>query len=260
MGRTMMRWQTNLLLFWAILFCGCFVPGAYVTKNPGARDQGVRFYRPKPYLRITPSTDVSDDGADTDGLPPSSKYVEMTLVYLPDFSEEYSIRVTPGLGTANATIELEDGWKFTGLVDASFDTKFSENVKAIAGAIPARATASEATRDKALMERKMVVQAVNVPIGYYESVISLGPDGRKRLYGWRYIGFAPISPCPIDMEGQSCADCNSTDGPIFALVFRDGVMVFCPMSEAIDANPVRIEAPHESDSCSETILPLPSSN
>jgi len=35
----------------------------------------------------------------------------------------------------------------------------------------------------------------NDPAGYYEAVMNRGPDGRNRLFGWRYLGFASFAPC-----------------------------------------------------------------
>ncbi|MEK6249935.1 MAG: hypothetical protein N2C12_17255, partial [Planctomycetales bacterium] len=93
-----------LMLVFCVAFGGCF-PGVKVRKNPGPKDLGVRYYRPKPYLLLSPMA----EGRDND------QHVAISLVYLPDYSEEYSINVKPGFGSANVQIKLDQGWNLTQL-------------------------------------------------------------------------------------------------------------------------------------------------
>lgn len=208
-----------------LVLLGAFVPLAaaactstFVRKDPGQHDRGIRFYRPKPYLLVEPAAGVSND------------LVVMSLAYLPDFSEEYSIHVRAGFGVNKTKITLEDGWKLTQL-DVDVDSKTSENITAIAGLIESIGGLIPAARAFGPSD-KACIKASNVPLGYYESVISPGPDGRKRLYGWRYVGFAPFAACPQQGTGADCLDCQS----LYGLVFESGAMVFKPLAAAAAPN------------------------
>ena len=97
-----------------------------------------------------------------------------------------------------------------------------------------------------------VVAASNVPIGLYEAVFDTD-GGKKYLKGWRYVGFSALgggSPIGVD---QSCArgpnspgwggpdgsapGCpapgasSSIPGPLYGLVFFNGVMTFRQLDE-----------------------------
>ena len=61
-----------------ILVTGC--TSVKVIRNPDEGDTGIRFFRPKPYLLVTPAD-------------PTGRLVNMKLEYLPDFNEEYSAHV-----------------------------------------------------------------------------------------------------------------------------------------------------------------------
>src|SRR4051812_28494878 len=64
----------------ALLFSMGCTPGLRVTKNPGCLDHGIRYYRPKPYLFISPaaaetSTTTSADSTTTTLKNPSPDLV-----------------------------------------------------------------------------------------------------------------------------------------------------------------------------------------
>jgi hypothetical protein len=211
----------------AVMTFGC-TPRVRVRQSPGPKDTGIRYYRPKPYLRIEPASSVVTEGKKTTATP-SDEFVAITIEYLPDFSEEYSIEVCPGLGSANVTVGLTDGWNLTS-VNQTLDSQFDENVKAVAdlakaasGFIPTNGFAEGPPQGS---PQKFVVAATNVPIGYYESVISKDACGKKRLYGWRYIGFLPYSSCPIEMCGSQHLACQGVPSELFGIVFDHGVMKF----------------------------------
>ena len=162
------RWATFVLA--AIVLTGC--TRVVVNKNPSERDRGIRYYRPKPYLFITPGTTTSSesaaaftttcktiqnsdlkmqlDDAQAKGIvrtqatpvdyevsseelplapipggmeratmekaaddPPPGAKVSITMMYMPDFAEEYSIRLMPGLGIGELSLKLDDGWNLT---------------------------------------------------------------------------------------------------------------------------------------------------
>ncbi|QDV47252.1 hypothetical protein Enr13x_71610 [Stieleria neptunia] len=206
---------------------GC-TPRVRIRAAPGPDDTGIRYYRPKPYLRIEPGGSVVTEGR-VSTTTPSDEFVAISLEYLPDFSEEYSIDVRPGLGTANVSVGLTDGWNLTSL-NQELDSQFDESVQAIAdlakagtGFLP---TAKGSGGSVPGSTQKFVVAATNVPIGYYESVISKDACGKKRLYGWRYVGFLPFSPCPTEMCGGQQLACSSVPSDLFGMVFDNGVMTF----------------------------------
>ena len=192
-------------------------------------DTGIRYYRPKPYLLVEPAeSEVTNTGAKTITKTPSDEFVKVSLEYLPDFSEEYSIDVRPGLGTANVSVKLEQGWNLTS-INQELDSQFDENVKAIAelaGAAAKFVPTSALDGAPAASKKRWVVAATNVPIGYYESVISNDSCGKKRLFGWRYVGFMPYAACPTEVCGVDQIACQDVNAPLFGLVFRNGVMTF----------------------------------
>jgi hypothetical protein len=182
-----------------------------VTKNPTDCDRGIRYYRPKPYLLIQPVGDSPD------------RRVSIALHYLPDFSEEYSIRVRAGLGINQTNIALQDGWNLT-QISQKLDSQFDENIGAVADLIgslpiPTAGKSPDAT------PMHMVVRATNVPLGFYASVIRCGPDGKKRLCGWRYVGFQPFNtPCGSQVTCGPSIEGDPT--AVYALAFERGVMTF----------------------------------
>lgn len=207
----------------SILFgtVGC-TPRIRVTANPTAETNGIRYYRPKPYLKIVPAEiRVAKDASRIEpGL------VTITLEYLPDFTEEYAVDVRPGFGVANVSLTLEDGWNLTE-INQELDSQTDENLsaagdlmKAVSGLVPTAADSPEI---------QFTVPATDVPLGFYESVIGRGPDGRKRLYGFRYLGFLPYQSCPTVMGGIDAACCGDPLSPLYGLTFEGGRMVFKPL-------------------------------
>lgn len=205
--------RTCLLLF-ASFACGCAT--TTVTRDPPPWDKGIRYYRPKPYLFVQPADNGSDE------------FVQLSLKYLPDFSEEYSIRARAGLGINQTSIKLADGWNLVE-IDQKLDSQFDETLEA-AGDLIGNLPIPTAGTPAGVPRAKMVVRATNVPLGFYEAVLSRGPDGRKRLYGWRYVGFYPFAACPMHVSAEDCIDCHASD--IYALTFRRGVMTFQPLATA----------------------------
>jgi hypothetical protein len=195
-----------------------------VKKNPGPHDHGVRYYLPKPYLLVTTSH-VDKKAGDVTTREFHKNKVDIVLEMRPDFSEEYSIHARAGVGINKTEIELEDGWMLKS-VNFKVDSNTTENINAISSLLgnlgPLKKTAAEGTREPVEVARG--VEAHNVPLGYYESVIEPDGCGKKRIYGWRYVGFLPYSACPTDLTGAQCKPC--TDGEIYGLVYEHGVMAF----------------------------------
>lgn len=205
---------------------GC-TPRVIVRAHPTKNDNGIRFYRPKPYLKIEPA-EVAVDKSRTELVP---SMVRISLAYLPDFSEEYAIDVRTGCGTANVGIKLEDGWNLTE-ISQDLDSQTDENieaigslVKAVGGIVPTAAAQDSAA------DVSFTVPSRNVPIGFYESVVGRDAHGCKRLYGFRYLGFLPYAGCPVDMGGHERSCCGDGLQPLYGLTFDNGTMVFQPLDE-----------------------------
>lgn len=204
-------------------FSGCILPRTKIVKNPKDDDTGLRFYRPKPYLMVKPMTNKSGE--------PVSGFVSLETKMLPDFSEEYSVHVRPGIGSNDTQITLTDGWNLTAL-NVDVDSQIDENIDAVANLVKAIPVPTDGVGTS-----EFVVPALNVPVGLYEAVIATNQKCRKQLMGFRYVGFLPFSPCPVDMCGESSAHCGT--GVIYGLVYDNEVsgMVFKPLEELAFAKP-----------------------
>lgn len=235
----------NQMLMLTVVCClvisGCF-PGVKVRKNPGPKDTGVRYYRPKPYLLLSPVA----EGEDND------QHVAISLVYLPDYSEEYSINVKPGFGSANVQIKLDQGWNLTQL-NQDLDSQTDEIISAVGdvlGKLPLAGSGGEG---------RFFVRASNVPLGYYEAVIDSDPNGCKQLYGWRYVGFLPYRQCPVTAGGLDSFHCNEVPGPLFGLVFESGTLTFKRLDavEQIEPELIGLAPPADPPTGSNGIIRLP---
>lgn len=220
------RSHVLMLLLASLLLSGC-APRVIVRANPRPNDRGIRYYRPKPYLKIEPA-EVAIEKNQTKIVP---GLVRISLAYLPDFSEEYSIDVRSGLGIANVGIKLEDGWNLTE-ISQELDSQTDENTKAFASLLSAVGDVTPTSSGPSgTPEVSFTVPARNVPIGFYESIIGRDNRGCKRLYGFRYVGFLPFAGCPIDMGGQQSACCNDPYNGLYGLSFVDGQMLFLPLDQ-----------------------------
>ncbi|WP_146601245.1 hypothetical protein [Novipirellula aureliae] len=228
--RKCLRYVPALLLF-SLALPAC-TPKVIVRKSPTDQDSGIRYYRPKPYLKIEPAEVVVNKSEST--LVPGM--VRVSLVYMPDFSEEYSISVRPGCGIADVGIKLEDGWNLTE-ISQELDSQTDENVEAIGSLLSAAGgLIPTSAREKSTNALSFTVPARNVPIGFYESVVGKDHCNVKRLYGFRYLGFMPFAGCPIEMDGHSHASCQAPGicgqhptGSLYGLTFVGGEMVFQPL-------------------------------
>lgn len=219
------------------LAVGC-TPRVKVIASPKPHQSGIRYYRPKPYLLVTSgqaSVTVNDkEKTTTTTTVPDIRYVNIQLQYLPDFEEEYALDVKTGLGTANVNLTLEDGWNLTG-INQQLDSQTDENLEAVANVVGALSKLPLAQGEKggASENRQssptFCVKATNVPLGYYESVYERDACGRKRLVGFRYLGFMPYAACPLIMTGVECGHCATTE--MYGLVFVGDCMVFKPLHE-----------------------------
>lgn len=126
-----MRLRSSLALLLAVAGIACsHVRIARVTAGTSS-DEGLRFFRPWPYLLVT--VDRSD-------------LVQATIVYLPDRSEEYVIEPKVGLGSVDVKVALDDGWQLASL-GASSDSRVPETIEAVSELIGAASSVAAAPRD-----------------------------------------------------------------------------------------------------------------
>ena len=157
------------------------------------------------------------------------------------------------MGTNTTNIKLENGWNLTG-IDQNLDSQTDENIKEFAtlvekagGLLSAREgvqglTPRSLPAGESQSTKTFVVQATNVPLGYYEAVIDC-KDGKKALYGWRYVGFAPFLGCPPNASGSHHLDCETEC--LYGLVYRKGVMTFAPLDCISNPNTPGLNDPME---------------
>ena len=226
------------LLAMALVFTGC--ARMVVRKHPGPKDTGIRFYRPKPYLFIGPNGPAKEEKTKNENAKANEEPTETTLSlvpvsmrveYLPDYSEEYSIKMKPGLGTTKLGVTLTDGWNLTS-VNAETDQQYDEILKSVAdlvGSIGSLAGARDAKRDLA----PDCQAESSVPFGYYEAVLACNECGTKELIGWRYIGFLACLGCPVSASvHRQSFECGQD--PLYALVFKKGALRMERMDSLLD--------------------------
>lgn len=90
-----------------------------VNRVTSRNQPGIRYWRPAPYLALEETSEGTKVTCNA------------KVVMLPDKSEEYTITMNTGIGTASAKPQIQDGWNLVGL-DASADSKTNENVTALA--------------------------------------------------------------------------------------------------------------------------------
>ena len=114
-----MKKRLHLLTVLIFLMTGCAgVEIAKITSDNPYRE-GLRFYRPYPYLWVTKDKDGNLQGS---------------ILYLPNKNEEYVIRVKSGIGSVDAKFTLENGWNLTGLNEVR-DSKTPEMITALTGSL-----------------------------------------------------------------------------------------------------------------------------
>jgi len=78
--------------------------------------EGIRFYRPAPYLLVTRD---------------AKEALQISLIYLPKTTEEYVIQFKSGLGSAEMKFKLDGGWNLTDFGETR-DSKIPELVTSLA--------------------------------------------------------------------------------------------------------------------------------
>lgn len=123
---TLSRPLLLLCLFALTCLAGC--ARMKVTRLTAESDyeDGIRFYRPVPYLVLT---------KDAKGA------LAANVISLPDKNQEYVIQQEVGIGTSNLTVTLDQGWNLVAL-GHELDSKVPEMITALtgaAGALPFKA-------------------------------------------------------------------------------------------------------------------------
>ncbi len=95
---------------------GCASVSVTPVTKEDRRTPGVRYYESEPYLLIVKDT--------------------IQLVWLPNYNLRYAVKTTPGLGKADGSVKLADGWRLTEL-GAIVDTKVPEAISAVADLLKA---------------------------------------------------------------------------------------------------------------------------
>lgn len=128
-----------IVIFMVIgLFLGCArLSVVRITDPENSRMEGVRFYRPYPYLMI--SEVVVPESKPEKPEKPGKPMLQYKIIWLPDLSQEYAIQVRPGLGTIDFKPTFEEGWRLVG-IDAKVDSKAKEIIEATSGLIAKGAT------------------------------------------------------------------------------------------------------------------------
>ena len=117
-----------LLVSITITLTGCpRVKVNRLTNHDDTTAEGIRFYRPIPYLAV--SHTESEPGKSED------MKTNFSIVWLPDMSQEYTIRASSGLGTVSYKPTLENGWKLTGL-DVNLESKATDILTVVASLVP----------------------------------------------------------------------------------------------------------------------------
>lgn len=111
-----------LLLLTALMFVMAGCAGVEIkrvtSKDPNM--EGLRFYRPHPYLLVT-----SEGEKNT---------LVCKIIYLPNKNEDYALRVTSGMGSIDAKFTLENGWNLTQYGETK-DSKTADIITALTGSL-----------------------------------------------------------------------------------------------------------------------------
>ena len=108
-----------LLAIVIFLMAGCARVEITKILDEKSYKEGLRFYRPHPYLWVT---------KDPEGA------LQSTIIWLPNKKEEYVIKVKGGIGTVDLKCTLENGWNLTEFGETR-DSKTPEMITALTGFI-----------------------------------------------------------------------------------------------------------------------------
>jgi hypothetical protein len=154
----MTKWTITLVCS-AFLISGCAEVQVKHVVDQDTSD-GVHFYEPRPYLLVSNQQKQDDKGN-------VQNQFSSQIIWLPDHSRCYVVKIKPGWGTVDGNVKLQDGWMLDTL-GSKTDSKGPETITAIAGLV-----------------REVAVKADQTPQGLY--LIDIAPDGTVNLVkqpGW----------------------------------------------------------------------------
>ena len=99
----------------------------------GSCEDGLRFYRPEPYLLVTAT----------------EKDLNTTVVWLPNYAEEYVLREKGWFGSTEIEATLTDGWNLT-KIGSKPESQVPETMTSLGGVIGAVATMIEKSKTAAI--------------------------------------------------------------------------------------------------------------
>ena len=112
-----------IFLLSLMVICGCAQVKVSPVDDEHPYSEGLRFYRPHPYLLVTEKSEKE------------GRTLEGNIIYLPQKKEEYVIRVQPGIGRVDAKFKLEHGWRLTDFGEVR-DSKTPEMIEAFSDLWP----------------------------------------------------------------------------------------------------------------------------
>jgi hypothetical protein len=113
------RFYSYGVLTLALTASGCARVEITRLADANSYSEGLRFYRPAPYV----VTSLEKDNVCTS-----------RIVYLPDPEQEYVLRVHSGWGSVDGKVTLENGWNLASLGETR-DSKAPETITAVGGLV-----------------------------------------------------------------------------------------------------------------------------
>ena len=111
-----------------VALAGCAGYKVLPVDSKNDAQEGLRFYRPQPYLVVREDTTGKKAGTE--------RRLAYEVIYLPDYSKGYVMQRRGGLGTVEASVKLTNGWMLAEL-GMKTDSQVPQTIEAIAKIIPA---------------------------------------------------------------------------------------------------------------------------
>lgn len=127
--------KSSLLIVVIFLIVSCSRVDIVQINPEKPYQNGIKFYRPHPYLWVT----RGDKGE-----------MQGSIIWLPNIKEEYVIKVKPGLGSVDLKFTLENGWNLTQFGE-TMDSKTPELIEALTGSLSGISEMLEIVTPKGLL-------------------------------------------------------------------------------------------------------------
>lgn len=147
------KWTMTLLCS-ACLISGCAEVQVKHVDDKDTSD-GVHFCQPRPYLLVSNQPQKNDKGD------VQSNAFSSQIIWLPDYSRCYVVKIKPGWGTVDGSVKLQNGWMLDTL-GSKMDSKSTETITALTGLVSTAAKFAD-----------------QPPQGLYR--IDIDPDGSVKL-------------------------------------------------------------------------------